>query len=89
MSQFRRILEFSLKILVLSIYSSAAILSQKLYFTRLKILRDPNRGGREREVLIKYKAFSINSVISNLDIQFHLLSNKERSTTLGEQFCSP
>jgi len=39
-------------------------------------------------MLVKYKAFSINTVISNFDIQFHLLSNKDTSTTSGEQFCS-
>lgn len=40
-------------------------------------------------MLVKYKAFSILTVISTLDIQFYLLGNKERSSILGEQFSLP
>lgn len=37
-------------------------------------------------MLVKYKVFSMLTVIPKLDIQFNLLGNKERSSILGEQF---
>lgn len=43
----------------------------------------------ETETFSTYKAFSVNRIISALDIQFHLLSNRERNKSLREQFCSP
>lgn len=40
-------------------------------------------------MLVKYKAFSILTVISKLDIQFYLLGKKKRSSILGEQLSLP
>ena len=77
MSQYIRLSEFFFKILVLNICTSIAMLSQKLNFTNLKIFEDSSRGERDREVFSKYKAFSIDSAISDVDIQFHLLNNRE------------
>lgn len=44
--------------------------------------RKQGKKKEEKETSSTYKAFSINRIISALDIQFHLLSNRKRSKTL-------
>lgn len=51
--------------------------------------KENRKKNQRRQTFSTHKAFSVNRIISALDIQFHLLSKREKSKSLHEQFCSP